>query len=141
MQCVAEHNGTYILSIPRGGELIESLKAFCTERKIAAAHCTGLGAADTLELAYYNLTTKEYERHQLHDEVEILSLTGNISTAGDTPLAHLHGVFGKRDLTTFGGHIFSLRVSGACELHLTALSTAFTRKHDPETGLNLMCAL
>ncbi len=141
MAIVAHDKEVRIVNLARGTELVTSLQTLCMEEGIHTAHFTGLGAAEMLELAYYNLSTKTYERHTLNEEVEILSLTGNICMVSEKPLIHVHGVFGRRDLSTFGGHVFSLQVSGACELHITSLQNACTRKHDPETGLNLMCAL
>ena len=67
-----------------------------------------------------------------------LSLTGNLAELKGENILHLHGVFCRHDLSTFCGHVFSLRVSGACEIYLTTFSTPFTRTFDEETGLNLL---
>lgn len=139
MRTVASEEGRYVFNLARGEELFEVLRAHCKKEGVAGATLTGLGAADKLELAYYNLHTKTYERHQRAEEVEILSLVGNVGAIAGEQILHIHGVFGRRDLATFGGHLFALRVSGACEIHLTTFKTSFERAFDKETGLNLLC--
>lgn len=121
---------------------MDTLKQYLMQEEIVAGHITGLGACDALEIAYYNIHTKEYERHTIDEELEILSLNGNVGVKedGDTVI-HLHGTFGKKDLSVLGGHIFSIRVSGAGELHLRTFSGAINRAFDTETGLTLMCTV
>jgi uncharacterized protein len=138
MDLIVSEKPFYVFNLARGEELMETLLARCKEEGIAGATLTGLGAADELELAYYNLKSKQYVRHAINEETEILSLAGNLGELEGQRMLHIHGVFGRRDLTAFGGHIFKLRVSGACEIHLTAFSRPFIRAFDDETGLNLL---
>lgn len=139
MDKIGSSENHVVLSLARGEELFATLLAWCKENNITGATFTGLGAADQLEVAYYHLPSKTYERHTVDDEVEILSLTGNLGTLEGTKMLHIHGVFGRRDLSTFGGHLFKLRVSGACEIHLTLLPESLERSFDEVTGLNLLC--
>ena len=131
---------TYILNIERGEEFFSSLRSFLEKENIKAGYFTGLGAAGALEIAYYNLATKKFERHTIKEDVEILSLMRNIAMLKDEPIIHTHGTFGRKDLSMFGGHLFALHVSGACEIHLTKLSGEMTRAYDEPTGLNLLCS-
>ncbi|MEK7134218.1 MAG: PPC domain-containing DNA-binding protein [Patescibacteria group bacterium] len=139
MKTAHQKGNTYILNAARGEEVVAALKNVLREKNIRAAHFTGLGAADFCDVAYYNLRDKKFEQHEMAEETEILSLVGNVGMLGDETIIHAHGVFGRRDLSTFGGHIFAMRVSGACEIHLTVLDGEMTRAHDDETGLNLLC--
>ena len=139
MEHVAQSGEIHVLNLARGEELHATLLQFCVNRRIVGATFTGLGACDQVELAYYHLPTKTYERRMIDEELEILSLNGNLGTLDGVKGFHIHGVFGRRDLSTLGGHIFSLRVSGACEIHLSALPMTLNRRHDSATGLNLMC--
>ncbi|MDO8572973.1 MAG: DNA-binding protein [bacterium] len=132
---------THILNIERGEELLSSLRAFLDKEKIKAGYFTGLGAAEVLELAYYNLSTKKFERHTIREDVEILSLVGNIAILKNERIIHIHGTFGRKDLSVLGGHIFSLHISGACEIHLIKLPGEMTRAYDEATGLNLLCSI
>lgn len=151
MYIAGKENNHLVLSFERGEELFFGLKQFFVDQNIVAGTFSGLGAADKLELAYYNFETREYERHTIEEDVEILSLQGNIAwktqpssdsgEAQDELILHIHGVFGKRDLSTFGGHLFSLRASGVCEIHLVTLQEKMTRALDEKTGLNTLCSL
>jgi len=139
MKIIVATPDRFVLSLAPEEELNETLLTFCKEKNIAGATLDGLGATDKTELAYYNLSTKSYERHHIDERLEILSLTGNIGTLKGEKVLHAHGVFGRKDLSVLGGHIFSLRVSGACEIHLSALPQTLNRAHDDATGLNLLC--
>lgn len=119
---------------------MSTLRTHLIDNNIKAAHITGLGAADALDIAYYNISTKEYERHTIDEEVEILSLTGNVGVKPDGDIViHIHGTFGRQDLTVFGGHLFAMKVSGAGEIHLRMFDGSISRDYDEETGLTLMC--
>ena len=100
---------TYVLNIERGEELFSSLRQFLDKEQIKAGYFTGLGAAGLLDAAYYDLSTKKFERHVIKEDVEILSLVGNIARLGNETIVHVHGTFGKRDLSVFGGHLFRFR--------------------------------
>ena len=140
MDIIHSEGETYTLNFKRGEEVMAGLIAFVTENNIQAAHLTGLGAASKVTVAYYNLDTKEYEKQDIVEDVEILSLVGNVGIKeGGIPVVHIHGTFGRRELNVFGGHIFELLISGAGEIHLTAFSGAINRIFDEETGLTLMC--
>lgn len=131
---------TYILNFERGEEFFSILRPFLEKENIKAGYFTGLGAAGLLDIAYYDLVTKKFERRTIKEDVEILSLVGNIAILKNERIIHAHGTFGKRDLSTFGGHLFALHVSGACEIHLTKLSGTMSRAFDEATGLNLLCS-
>lgn len=137
---IHEHEGRYTLNVQPDEDIVAELKRFAQARNITAAHISGLGAAGEVDLAYYNLETKEYERTKIVEDLEICSLNGNIGVniEGET-IVHLHGVFGRQDRTTYGGHIFECIVSGAGEIHLVAMPGTINRAYDEGTGLTLMC--
>lgn len=139
MQIVMSQDNHSVLSLARGQELFSVLSQWSSDHHIHGATLTGLGAADNLELAYYNLANKKYERHSVHEEVEILLLTGNIALLEGTVALHIHGSFGKKDLSMFGGHLFALQISGACEIHVVTFASPLHRSYDAQTGLNLLC--
>lgn len=142
MNIIHVGGGTFTLNFSKGEEVLSGLVDFVQSKKITAGHITGLGAASRLTIAYYNIGTKEYEKKEFDEEVEILSLTGNIGMkeSGES-VVHLHGVFGRRDFSVFGGHIFELVISGAGELHIATFSGTINRKYDEASGLTLMCPI
>lgn len=141
MEIIHESGNVTVLAAHRGEEVLSAFSEFVSRQNIRAAHVTGLGAAESLEIAFYNLETKEYERKRTNFDVEVLSLVGNVALYEGRPIIHIHGVFGKRDFSAFGGHVFELVAGGTCELHLTALDGFMTRTHDASTGLKLLCPI
>lgn len=128
----------YLFRFDRREEFMTSLQDFCTKKGIKAGFFSGLGACDQVSLSWYNLETKKYEIEEIDENLEIASLTGNISVVDAKPFAHTHGVFGKRDLSTIAGHVNSMRISATCEVLLHVLPGSIERKYDEETGLKLM---
>jgi len=140
MITVHEEDNFATLAFARGEEIMSGLQEYLEENVIKAAHIAGLGAADLIVIAYYNIDTKEYERHTIEEELEILNLNGNVGVKEDgATVIHIHGTFGKKDLSVIGGHIFSMRVSGAGEIHLRKFSGQIDRAYDEPTGLTTMC--
>jgi predicted DNA-binding protein with PD1-like motif len=121
-----------------GEDVLALLTNFCQENAITAASFSGLGAAGEVILAYYNLEAKHYEDHTLNEDVEILNLTGNAAVMDGKHIMHCHGVFGRKDTSTVGGHVKKLIVSATCEILLIKLAGTLTRAYDETTGLNLL---
>jgi predicted DNA-binding protein with PD1-like motif len=138
MKVLSKQSFFQLIRFNKGEEIISSLQAYCEQKSIYAASFQALGAAKQLTLSYYNLSDKRYEDHDIDEEVEILSILGNVATMDKKIIIHAHGVFGKRDLQTIGGHIKKLVVSATCEVSLIPLSGTLIRAFDEETGLNLL---
>ncbi len=127
-----------VLRFDSGEDVLGIFSVYCQDNSLHAGSFTGLGAAGEITLAYYNLETKHYEDHTYTEDVEIVNLTGNIAWMEGKPVIHCHGVFGRRDMSTLGGHVKKLIVSATCELTLTQVPSNFTRAYDEKTGLNLL---
>lgn len=128
------------LNFEPGDHIMAGLYDFFADEDVYAGHISGLGAASSIEIAYYNLDTKEYERSTFTENLEILSLNGNVGVKEDGErVVHVHGTFGRRDFSVLGGHVFEIVVSGAGELHLHTFPGKIHRAYDKKTGLTLMC--
>lgn len=130
----------YVLVLERGEELVASLEQFAREQNLDSAWVSGLGGASDITISWYDLKTQRYVDRTITDALEILSLTGNLSTVDGKPFWHLHGTFAGRDYAAFGGHVKQLIVGLTCELLITPLETSMTRRHDEETDLKLLDA-
>ena len=139
MKLIKNSDNFYTLSFAPGEEVVSKLAKFAKENGIGAGHVTGLGACGKLRLGYYNLDTKEYEEKVFEERLEILSLVGNVSLSPKgKEFVHVHGVFGRSDFSTIGGHVKELVVSGAGEVHIRAFPEPMRRTRDEQTGLNLL---
>ena len=138
MEVIKKQHNVYIVKINRTEDFLKTLTSFCEGKDIHAAYLTAIGACNKLTLAWYNLETKSYEDHDYNEDLEIASLIGNVSLVKGKPFIHAHGVFGKQDMSTIGGHIRSIVISAACEVRLEVFEGTINREFDSVTGLNLM---
>jgi predicted DNA-binding protein with PD1-like motif len=138
MKVILEDGALLLLRFDKGENVLERLSDFFHEEQLTAALFTAIGAAAEVTLSYYDLTAKKYIDHELSEDLEIVSVTGNIGRMNHKPIIHAHGVFADRELRSFGGHIKKIIVSATCEVTLTLLEGEIVRSHDETTGLNLM---
>ncbi|MDP4007295.1 MAG: DNA-binding protein [bacterium] len=138
MKRILQDNNTYVISLSRGEELIEEVKKFCEEYQIEAAFFHAIGATSEVELAWYDLGAKQYVTALFQENLEIVSLAGNVSKLGNDMVVHGHGVFSNKAMETKAGHVNKALISGACEIILTRLEGKIDRFFDEDTGLNLM---
>ena len=128
-----------VLILERGEELQEALAAFARESGVKSAWLSGLGGSMDVTLGFYDITSKSYRWKEFEEPLEIVSLTGNLSTSDSEPFWHIHGVFSGKDYQAVGGHVKSMRVGLTCELHISHLSSELHRDyHDDITGLKLI---
>ena len=138
MKVIHKEPKTVILRFDSGEKVIKGLSAYCTDNKITAGHFTGLGACQSIILSYYDLENKQYLDEAFSEDMEIVSLTGNVAIMAKKPAIHCHGIFADDNYQTSGGHVKELLVSATCEIHLTILDGILERSYDQKTGLNLL---
>jgi uncharacterized protein len=128
----------YFLVLDRGDEVLESLTRFATETGVRAATLQGIGAVDRLTLGFYDLATTSYLRESWAEDLEVASVVGNIAVVDGGPFPHVHGVFGRRDFSTIGGHVFEAVVSVTLELTVLTASDPIHRQAVDFCDLKLM---
>jgi predicted DNA-binding protein with PD1-like motif len=136
-----EHDGqrTFAVVLESGDEVCESLLAFAREHAIGGAGLSAIGAFCRVTLAYFDWERGEYLPIPVDEQVEVLSLTGDIAI-GDNgkPRLHLHVAIGKRDGSAWGGHLLRAEVRPTLEVILTESPPRLRRRSDPATGLALI---
>ncbi len=137
MKFFSLHPNTFIIRFDANEDVFISLSDYCKTNN-TGGYFTCIGSTKDVTLSYYNLETKQYEDHQIVEDLEVVSITGNISFKDSVPAVHAHGVFSKRDLSTIGGHIKKMIVSATCEVYLTIFHKPLKRAFDQNTGLNLL---
>lgn len=80
---------------------------------------SAIGALSRVVVAYFDWTTKDYRRIAIEEQVEVLSLVGDVSLDAGTPKVHAHVVVGKADATAHGGHLIEGHVRPRLEIILT----------------------
>ncbi|HEY4360034.1 MAG TPA: PPC domain-containing DNA-binding protein [Bryobacteraceae bacterium] len=130
-------NGT-VLIFDTGDEVVSTLTAFARQNHIAAAHFTAIGAFSDAGLGYFDLQKKDYLKNQVNEQVEVVSLIGDIALDKGEPKVHAHVVVGRKDGSTMGGHLLEAHVRPTLELILLDSGEQLKRKFDPESGLALI---
>ena len=131
---------TFALVFESGDEVVSELTDFAGGNGLDAASFTAIGAFGTATLGFFDLEKKEYERIPVHEQVEVLSLLGDIAWKEDDeePQVHAHAVLGTSDSSTRGGHLLEARVRPTLEVVLVESPEHLRRRWDEEVGLALI---
>lgn len=127
-----------IHSLKAGSKIPDDIVAVAMREKVRTAQVEAIGGVRALRLAYYNHETKKYEEHDFDEFLEVTSLLGNITVKDGKPFLHVHGTFGRRDLSVVAGHVMSGTVFPLLELVVTPTSNRAVRRFDEELGLNVI---
>jgi predicted DNA-binding protein with PD1-like motif len=129
---------TYVLVFETGDEVMEGLTGWCREQRITAARLTAIGACSDLLLGWFDLERKEYREIPVDEQVEVLSLTGDVALADGKPSVHAHVVVGSADGSTRGGHLLRAHVRPTLEVVVDETPAYLRKRHDPRSGLALI---
>jgi uncharacterized protein len=130
---------TFVLVFETNDELALGLREFASEQKLASASFKAIGALSSVKLGWLNWETKQYEPAvSLDEQVELLSLIGDVALKDGEPQVHAHAVIGKRDGTAHGGHLLQAHVRPTCEVVLTESPAHLKKEFDPAAGIALI---
>jgi predicted DNA-binding protein with PD1-like motif len=121
-----------------GDPVMANLERFAREQGLRGAHFSGIGAFQDVTLRYFDWESRQYEDIPVDEQVEVLTLTGNVASEGDEPKVHAHLIIGRRDGSTLGGHLKEAHVRPTLEVILTEEPEPLVRRHDAATGLALI---
>ena len=136
---VAETPRTYVVILNTGEEILSSLKQFANNAHLAGSSFKAIGALSQVELGWFNWETKKYQTAvKLDEQVELLSLIGDVALKDDKPQVHAHLVVGRADGSAHGGHLLSATVRPTCELVIAENPRHLQKEMDPESGIALI---
>ncbi|HEX4310964.1 MAG TPA: PPC domain-containing DNA-binding protein [Acidobacteriaceae bacterium] len=136
---VDEQPRTWVLIFDTGDEVAAGLKQFAQSEKLAGSSFKAIGALESVKLGWFNWETKKYETAvDLDEQVELLSLIGDIALKDGEPQVHAHVVVGRRDGSAHGGHLLEARVRPTCEVVLTESPEHLRKEMDAESGIALI---
>jgi predicted DNA-binding protein with PD1-like motif len=131
---------TFALIFQAGDEAMKGLKEFLEEHSIKDARFTAIGALSGATIGYFDWEKKDYKRIPIDEQVELLSLVGDVALDDGKPAVHAHVVLGRSDGSTRGGHLIEAHVRPTVELILVESPAHLRKKKDPESGLMLIDA-
>jgi uncharacterized protein len=134
----ADPPATYAIVLASGDELTATLGRFVEERRIHAASLSAIGAFEKALLGYFDWQQKDYRRIPVDEQVEVVSLLGDVAVANGKPTPHLHAVLGRSDGTTRGGPLLEGYVRPTLEITMIRSPAHLEKRKDPETGLALI---
>jgi uncharacterized protein len=130
----------YAVIFDKGDEFKEGLTEFAKQNRLSASQITAVGAFSDVTLGYFDRNQMEYKRIPVKEQVEVLSLVGDIVLSEGEPEVHAHVVLGRADATTLGGHIMEAHVWPTLEVIVSESPKHLHKEHDAETGLTLISA-
>lgn len=133
-----EHGRSVVLVFGTGDEVMETLTGWCREQRVTGAHFTAIGALSDVTLGWFDWEEKTYREIPLQEQVEVLSVAGDVALQDDQPAVHAHIVVGRSDGSAHGGHLLRAHVRPTLELVLDEVPVHLRKRHDPESGLALI---
>jgi len=129
---------TFAIVFNTGDEVVNGLLAFAKEKGLAGSHFTAIGALSDITVGFFDWDKKDYQKLQISEQLEVLSLIGDIALNEGQPKVHAHVVVSKSDGTAHGGHLMEARVRPTLEVIVVESPQHLVRKTDDETGLALI---
>ncbi|HEX5585479.1 PPC domain-containing DNA-binding protein [Gaiella sp.] len=129
---------TYALVFDLGDEVMEGLEGFARAQGLDGAHFTAIGAFSDATLGYFDWERKEYLENDVPEQVEVLTLAGDVAENDGEPAVHAHVVLGRSDGSALGGHLLRAHVRPTLELILTETPAHLRKRHDDASGLALI---
>jgi predicted DNA-binding protein with PD1-like motif len=118
------------LLLDPGEEAVEALGELARREQVEMASFSAIGGFQDVTLGFFNLDTKGFDEIPLDlGQVEVLSLSGEITWSDGAPHVHGHAVVGCRNGSTRGGHLLRGVVQPILIVTLEELEHATTPHH------------
>ena len=130
-----EHRRTFAFVFEPDEDPVAGLNDTARQYQLASAQITAVGGFSSAVLGYFDRTRREYQRIPIREQVEVLSLLGDVAHDGDQRIVHLHCIVGLRDGSTRGGHLLEARVWPTLEVIVSEWPTFLRKRFDPSLGL------
>lgn len=140
VKLVSEIGGekVYCVVFAKGDEVLSGLTDFAIRYKVEAAHFTGIGAISGATVGWLDLSQKAYRPIHVDQQVEVLSMIGDVATFNGKPIVHAHLVMGRQDGSTVGGHLWEAHVNPTLEVFVSVDALPLKKKPDEASGMKLI---
>jgi uncharacterized protein len=137
---LSENGGAknYAIILAKGDEVMSGLTDFARQNKVTSASFTAIGAFSHATVAWFDDSRKEFKLIPIKQQVELVSMIGDIALVNDQPAVHTHVALASSDGTVRGGHVINAFVFPTLELFMTVYPTALHKQLDDATGLKLI---
>ena len=128
----------YAIILAKGDEVMSGLTDFARQNKVTSASFTAIGAFSHATVAWFDDGRKEFKLIPIEQQVELVSMIGDIALLNDQPAVHTHVAVASSDGTVRGGHVINAFVFPTLELFMTVYPTPLHKESDKATGLKLI---
>jgi predicted DNA-binding protein with PD1-like motif len=133
-----EGRRSFVMVCDRGDDPVEALTAAAKRFDLSGASLTGIGAFSGVTLGFFDRTRRDYARRVIREQVEVVSLVGNVALDAGEPRVHAHVVVARYDGSALGGHLLGGTVDPTLEVMIVESPATLRRRIDPATGLALL---
>ena len=130
--------GGFVVRLDVGEEILGTLKEFVQEQQLEGAAIQGIGAVQDTVLGYFDVHEKVYRELSIPEDMELVSLNGNLTWVEGEPFIHAHAALSGEDFVARGGHVFSSVIAVTGEFHVQPTGVRIERVPDERSGLKLM---
>jgi predicted DNA-binding protein with PD1-like motif len=138
LEHAAEHRRTLVFVLEPGEDPIATLTDRANAYALASCQITAVGGFARATLGYFERAERGYRKIPIDEQVEVLSLLGDIAHDGDRRIVHVHCVVGLRDGTTRGGHLLDAEVWPTLEVIVTEWPRFLEKRFNRNLGLPLI---
>lgn len=128
----------YVIRLNKNDEVVSSIKEVCENENITLGSISGIGAVNFVEAGLFDTEKKEYHSNKFEEDMEIVSLSGNISTMNNEVYLHFHICIADKNGNAFGGHLNKALISATGEIIIHQIEAKINREFNEAVGLNLM---
>ena len=129
---------TFIFRIAKGKDLLGELIDFCHDNQVKCGMVQVVGSVSNATLGFYNQTKKQYEKKIINAEMELVSLSGNISIQDNRPMVNAYVTLADKEYQPIGGRLLPGTKIFVCEVYIQELvGEPKVRRNDKVTKLPL----
>jgi len=129
---------TFAVILESGEEVMQKILEFAKAQKISASQFTAIGAFSETIVGFFDFSIKDYKKIPFKQQMEVLTLNGDITLFKGEYKIHAHVVLGKEDGSAHGGHLLKATVHPTLEIILNESPAYLSREMDKESGLALI---
>lgn len=129
---------TFAVILESGEEVMEKIMEFAKEQKISASQFTAIGAFSNTIVGFFDFSIRDYKKIPFKEQMEVLTLNGDITLFKGEYKIHAHVVLDKEDGTAHGGHLLKATVHPTLEIILNESPAYLSREINQDTGLALI---
>jgi uncharacterized protein len=128
---------TFAVIFAKGDEILSGLTEFAERERLTAGSFTAIGALQRARFGWFDADRKAFRDIPIDEQVELISLIGNVGLVNGAPAIHAHGAVALPDGHVRGGHLLQAVAWPTLELFFTTFPTTLIKEHDDETNLYL----